>query len=192
MTEEEKMVSRINSWPQIMDSVFEDHAKDLAEFGQIQNRLVADVRTAMHNLAIISGALATGALVLLSSDVPVSKEPVVIGILLLFLNIAAIYIYLFRKLNQEGSSFNENRNRVLGNSAALIIEYEKLKNTQIGPAEFEKKLIDYAHSRKNEAILNNTNLLQESAQEEILDRIFQALLLLSFIAIGLGVLKPLL
>lgn len=175
---------------EVISSVKDSFGKELERVMEMENSLVNYAHGIMNNLAVISGALVTGSLVLLGSDMPASRTEVIIGIVALLLQIFFIFFYLLHNHGKSIQAYKDYRQRALVPSARLILLYDDLLNKVITEEFFDSEIKKTALEIKSRTLNNNLNLVNEVPYKNYWDSFFIVLLGLGTIFIAFGFLLP--
>lgn len=166
------------------------YSEDLQQVFNLEQSLRENAKTLMHNLALISGTLATGALILLGVDIPSDKTIIIIGVIALFINVLLVFFYLFHQHGKAIHEFYEFKKKTISPVAALLIMYADLEADKITEIEFKAELLKVAQDRKKYVENNNIQISQESKPKDRWDSVFIILLALGFIFIVGGLVSP--
>lgn len=175
---------------EFMGQIKESYRVDLQGLFDIQKNLFEYANTIMHNLALGSGTLAAGALILLGSDIPTYKEPIMIGIVLLLVTVFGIFFYLFHYHGRNVNSLIEYRRTLISPVADLLASYDDLEEGNISQPVFEEKLRQVAKDRTQSAKNKNLMISKNNGPENYWDVVFISLLGLGLLFIAVGLISP--
>ena len=142
-----KEILEVDKWYQ---EVFWPSAnKGLSEFVKIQSNVVKEYRNMLQQLAIVSGAIATFSLMLISANIKVQYSLLLFGVILLLINTGISFFYLFyaqRKDSKNLSKYEKDKIIPSMNIRSLYFNFlndvslENLKKFNIGKEENLKTL----------------------------------------------------
>jgi len=102
-----------------------------AELAPMGRAILADSRETLRNLSLATGAMATGALVLLGSDFPSIHELIAIGTVLLLIEVILIFGYLIHAQSIDSKNYLKNKKSQLLPSFEVLNLCEDLRAGKI-------------------------------------------------------------
>jgi len=173
-----------------MKKVEEAHAQDVGRLLENQRKLYEDANTLMNNLALFSGAFATGSLILLASEkILVSRSLIITGIITFSAIVILCFFYLFHyhgKATQEARKSFEK----LSSCAELLVQYAKYRKGEITFEEIDKIVLEKAIQAEKNEEKRLKLFLQKEHGRNYWDIIFAVLLGMGFVFIALGLVFP--
>ena len=174
----------------LKDGTRDDITAIYAELAPISKAIISDARETVRNLSIVSGAMATGALVLLGSGFSSVPQLIVIGTLFLLLEVILTFGYLIHELSKDSLSFLKRRKESLSPSFRVLNLCEDVHKHKIT----EEALFAEAKVIAAEAVERARNerekVLSDEPSLNHWDSIFMIVLGLGILFICLGVLFP--
>ncbi len=121
---------------------------DLKQHSEHQRKLFEDANTIMYNIALFSGAFATGSLILVSSEyIRIDQNQIITGVVILLIVVISVFFYLF---HYHGKATNNQKilEIKLISEADLLVKYADLKDGNITYEEFYRILNSKLENQK--------------------------------------------
>ena len=157
------------------------------------NRIFADSRENMRNFSLVVGAVATGSLVILGSQIPIIASLVIYGISTLLFELVLIFGYLFHKQRIAAEESFSFRKKTILLRATILTKFNDLNEGRITNEQFDQELRDHALREKEFVRTRNEESLTELSRDRAVDKwdlVFFAIFLTAFSFISFGILIP--
>lgn len=164
---------------------------DLKSFEEASNRVMADLRDTMRNIALSSGAIAAAALVLLSSNIPTDPIFVLIGIITLMVESVLAFGWLIHVQTDAGQRILKQRHETLSPASKIITSYHEFQSGLKTQGTFDEELAVYIRLNNEKARENHEQDVQASPKKrDYWDRVFVGTLIFGVLFLGLGLVAP--
>jgi hypothetical protein len=177
---------------QIVEAIRVETVEMQEQQNENYTKIVNDSRETIRNLSIVSGGIATGSLVIFSSNISISPVLIMIGIFTILLEIIFIFGYLLHVQNIAMESSLSLRRKTIYPRGKILTLYNELKEGKVTTEIFDKELIEIAKIVHGYTSEINQKILQteKELRTDNLDLVFIGLLVFAIIFIILGICAP--
>ena len=174
----------------IIEAVKKNHEEENVELNSVQNRLAEAWVSAMHNASLAAGAIAAGAMVLLSSGVQANQTVVAWGVALLLIEVILVIGFVFWDLGKATRSFDKIRKEKLLPTVKILSIWDEFQDGKKTEKEFVQVLNEQAKSVKKSVDRDRAELLGEKTTVRYFDIILIGVLLIGIFLIVFGLVFP--
>jgi hypothetical protein len=168
----------------------ENYGEVLNDVKEAGIRASSDAKDTMRNLCIASGGLATGALVILSTHIPVDAPLIIFGVIVLIIEVVLGFGWLLHRHNKDAESMIEVIEKSVVPIGELLNLYGDLRDGTIQETDFDTKMVEAAKAQRQRTRDSNKNLISNIPKTDNWDIVFMGLLALGTFWVVLGLLAP--
>lgn len=183
MTEEQKKE---------LEQIQKDIGAANVETREIVRNVIMDSRETVRNLSLVSGALATGSLVMLGSDLPTEPILVMIGIIALLAQVLLIFGYLLHRQKLDIEEIGGSRLFAVIRPIKRLMMKADLIEGKMTQQDFDKEMesMSVKDTEHMKELSRGVLVAEKSRTSNDLDLLFFTLLAIGCVFIGLGIAAP--